>query len=62
MNAYAGGRISSEELHATEQAALRDTIALLERTGSPIVTDGEQTKPSFVTYPLSGLGNLLLTA
>ena len=39
-------------------AALRDTIALFERTGSPIITDGEQTKPSFATYPLSGLGNL----
>ncbi len=29
-----------------------------EQTGSPVVTDGEQTKPSFATYPLSGLTNL----
>jgi 5-methyltetrahydropteroyltriglutamate--homocysteine methyltransferase len=58
MNAYEGRKISREQLHATEQAALRDTIALFERTGSPIITDGEQTKPSFATYPLSGLGNL----
>jgi 5-methyltetrahydropteroyltriglutamate--homocysteine methyltransferase len=58
MSAHAAGRISSEQLHATEEAALRDTIALLERTGSPVVTDGEQTKPSFATYPLSGLSNL----
>jgi 5-methyltetrahydropteroyltriglutamate--homocysteine methyltransferase len=58
MNAYAGGKISREQLHATEEGALRDTIALFERTGSPIITDGEQTKPSFATYPLSGLGNL----
>ncbi len=29
-----------------------------EQTGSPVLTDGEQTKPSFATYPLSGLHNL----
>jgi 5-methyltetrahydropteroyltriglutamate--homocysteine methyltransferase len=58
MSAYATGRISGEQLHAAEEAALRDTIALFERTGSPMITDGEQTKPSFATYPLSGLGNL----
>src|ERR1700731_2743026 len=58
MSAYATGRISSEQLHASEDAALRDTIALFERTGSPIITDGEQTKPSFATYPLSRLSNL----
>lgn len=38
--------------------ALRDTIDHFERTGSPVLTDGEQTKPSFATYPLSGLQNL----
>jgi 5-methyltetrahydropteroyltriglutamate--homocysteine methyltransferase len=30
----------------------------LEETGSPVITDGEQTKPSFATYPLSRTGNL----
>jgi 5-methyltetrahydropteroyltriglutamate--homocysteine methyltransferase len=58
MSAYASGGISREQLHAAGEAALRDTIALFERTGSPIITDGEQTKPSFATYPLSGLDNL----
>jgi 5-methyltetrahydropteroyltriglutamate--homocysteine methyltransferase len=58
MSAYATGGISRQQLHACEDAALRDTIALFERTGSPIITDGEQTKPSFATYPLSGLSNL----
>lgn len=38
--------------------ALRDTIERFEQTGSPVITDGEQTKPSFATYPLSGLDNL----
>jgi len=38
--------------------ALRDTIRRFEQTGSPVITDGEQTKPSFATYPLDGLSNL----
>jgi 5-methyltetrahydropteroyltriglutamate--homocysteine methyltransferase len=38
--------------------ALRDTIERFGQTGSPVITDGEQTKPSFATYPLSGLDNL----
>jgi 5-methyltetrahydropteroyltriglutamate--homocysteine methyltransferase len=58
MSSYAGGRISAEQLHSAEEVALRDTIARLEESGSPILTDGEQTKPSFATYPLSGLSNL----
>src|ERR1700736_892120 len=58
MRAHAAGGISAEQLKTAEESALRDTIARLEETGSPVVTDGEQTKPSFATYPLSGLGNL----
>ena len=57
MSARAAGRISAEQLQTAEELALRDTIARFEETGSPIITDGEQTKPSFATYPLSGLGN-----
>nr|WP_324195361.1 5-methyltetrahydropteroyltriglutamate--homocysteine methyltransferase [Nocardia abscessus] len=30
----------------------------LEELGSPVVTDGEQSKPSFATYPIAGLDNL----
>jgi 5-methyltetrahydropteroyltriglutamate--homocysteine methyltransferase len=58
MTAHGAGRISDEQLHAAQEAALRDTIARFEETGSPIVSDGEQSKPSFATYPLSGLKNL----
>jgi 5-methyltetrahydropteroyltriglutamate--homocysteine methyltransferase len=58
MGAHAVGKISVEQLRTAEDAALRDTISRLEETGSPIISDGEQTKPSFATYPLSGLGNL----
>jgi 5-methyltetrahydropteroyltriglutamate--homocysteine methyltransferase len=58
MKAYAARQLSDEQLHAAKEAALRDTINRLEATGSPVITDGEQTKPSFATYPLSGLENL----
>lgn len=39
-------------------SAVKETIESLEATGSPIVSDGEQTKSSFVTYPLDNLDNL----
>lgn len=39
----------------TGTAAVKAVIARLEALGSPVVTDGEQTKPSFVTYPMAGL-------
>jgi 5-methyltetrahydropteroyltriglutamate--homocysteine methyltransferase len=58
MGAFGAGTISSEELGQHQQAAVRDTIERFEATGSPFISDGEQTKSSFVTYPLEGLQNL----
>ena len=58
MREHAEGRISDAALRSAESSALRDTLARFERTGSPIISDGEQTKPSFATYPLVGLTNL----
>src|SRR5580698_162762 len=58
MVSFQAGRASRETLDAAYADALRDTIQRLEETGSPVLTDGEQTKPSFATYPLSGLENL----
>ena len=55
---FQGGRISREGLAAVCAEALRDTIRRFEDTGSPVITDGEQTKPSFATYPVHGLTNL----
>jgi 5-methyltetrahydropteroyltriglutamate--homocysteine methyltransferase len=52
------GRASRERLDALYVEALRDTIRRFEATGSPVITDGEQTKPSFATYPIHGLSNL----
>ncbi|MDO9168202.1 MAG: 5-methyltetrahydropteroyltriglutamate--homocysteine methyltransferase [Methylobacter sp.] len=56
--AFAAGVINQEALDALTAQAVRDTIQLLEKTGSPVITDGEQSKPSFATYPVHGLPNL----
>jgi len=58
MVAYSKGNLSGEKLDMIFDQAVKDTIKNLEATGSPIVNDGEQTKSSFVTYPLDGLKNL----
>ncbi|HTJ29333.1 MAG TPA: cobalamin-independent methionine synthase II family protein [Acidobacteriaceae bacterium] len=55
---FQAGTITREKLDAAYEAALDDTIRRLQETGSPVISDGEQTKPSFATYPLSGLSNL----
>lgn len=55
---HAAGRIDRDVLDAHYDEAVRDTIARFEALGSPVVTDGEQRKPSFATYPLVGLPNL----
>jgi 5-methyltetrahydropteroyltriglutamate--homocysteine methyltransferase len=52
------GRATQVRLDALYVDALRDTIQRFEATGSPVITDGEQTKPSFATYPIHGLTNL----
>ena len=49
------GQMSDERFRAISNAALLDTIRRFEETGSPVITDGEQTKPSFATYALDGL-------
>ena len=58
MQEFAVGRLSLDKLRSLEDRAIRDTIQRFEATGSPIITDGEQTKPSFATYPIHGLETL----
>jgi 5-methyltetrahydropteroyltriglutamate--homocysteine methyltransferase len=58
MQSFAAGKISREDLDAAYDKATLDTIRRFEATGSPIITDGEQRKLSFATYPLDGLENL----
>lgn len=58
MTGFQAGTVTAAALQDAQSEALRDTITRFEQTGSPIITDGEQTKPSFATYPLTGLTNL----
>lgn len=54
----AAGRMREERFAAIAGEAVRETIRRMEETGSPVITDGEQTKSSFATYPLEGMANL----
>jgi 5-methyltetrahydropteroyltriglutamate--homocysteine methyltransferase len=56
--AFRSGSISAADLLSQYDSAVQDTIARFEATGSPVVTDGEQAKDSFVTYPIHGLTNI----
>jgi 5-methyltetrahydropteroyltriglutamate--homocysteine methyltransferase len=58
MQAAAEQRIGAEELDALYAEAVRETITSFEATGSPVISDGEQRKPSFATYPIDGLDGL----
>jgi hypothetical protein len=45
-----------EELREIEKKAVEQTVKELDQiTGSTVVTDGEQAKPSFLTYPIYDL-------
>jgi len=55
---FQAGAITRENLDAEYKSALQDTITRLQEIGSTVITDGEQTKPSFATYPLTGIANL----
>ncbi len=55
---YDQGSLSQKEFESICGEAVRETIEKFEATGSPVITDGEQTKPSFATYPVHGLSNL----
>lgn len=46
------GLASQVELRAEQDRAVRDTLERLAATGSPIISDGEQRRQSFASYPL----------
>ncbi|HEY9049271.1 MAG TPA: cobalamin-independent methionine synthase II family protein [Ohtaekwangia sp.] len=54
MSAFAQAKIPEAEFNQALEKALKETISLFEQTGSPVITDGEQGKPSFATYPIHG--------
>ncbi|HTF16490.1 MAG TPA: cobalamin-independent methionine synthase II family protein [Chryseolinea sp.] len=58
LNDRANGKISDDQLTKLSRRAVKETVEALEKTGSPVITDGEQSKPSFATYPIHGATNL----
>src|SRR5258705_1391963 len=58
MAANAAGTLSASALDAAFDDAVRDTLRRFEDAGELVVTDGEQRKPSFATYPIAGLSTL----
>jgi 5-methyltetrahydropteroyltriglutamate--homocysteine methyltransferase len=58
MQDAAAGTITVDALEARFDEAVADTLQRFEMTGSPVVTDGEQRKPSFATYPIAGMNDL----
>ncbi|WET76653.1 cobalamin-independent methionine synthase II family protein [Amycolatopsis sp. QT-25] len=58
LGEHAAGRLDTDGLGELREKALVDTVRRLEETGSPVITDGEQSKPSFATYPLASLTSL----
>lgn len=47
------GAVPASVLADEQELAVRDTIERLIETGSPIVSDGEQRRQSFASYPLA---------
>ncbi|MFI8351412.1 hypothetical protein [Streptomyces sp. NPDC085596] len=52
------GRTDGATFARIQDRAVRETGEALEVTGSPVITDGEQAQPSFLTYPVEGLSDL----
>jgi 5-methyltetrahydropteroyltriglutamate--homocysteine methyltransferase len=59
LEAYRAGDLSEDVLGRMYDRAVRATVEALEATGSPVITDGEQAKPSFLTYPIEGADHLM---
>ncbi|MFI9581857.1 cobalamin-independent methionine synthase II family protein [Streptomyces sp. NPDC052236] len=55
---HAEGRLTDVEVTTLQEQATADTLARLEQLGCPVLVDGEQAKPSFATYPVTGLATL----
>ncbi|KAL5497783.1 hypothetical protein ACEPAH_2714 [Sanghuangporus vaninii] len=49
---YESEKIDKQALEKLQDDACKDTIERFEKTGSPIISDGEQRASSFATYPV----------
>ena len=61
VQGFGRGEISDADLERLYDAAVRQTLADFEATGSPVITDGEQRKyHNFASYCVHGLPNFRL--
>lgn len=58
LRAHRAGDLGDDTLESIYDRAVEATVDAFERTGSPVITDGEQAKPSFLTYPVDGAPNV----
>ncbi len=54
---YRQGKIDINHLNLLRIKTVQDTIEKFEATGSPIIINGEQTKSSFLNYPIEKLAD-----
>lgn len=58
VHAFQAGKLPRADLDALCEEAVRDTIQRFEATGSPVISDGEQSKfHNFASYSVEGLEN-----
>ena len=55
----AAGAVDADSLRAAEDAAIGEAIALQERVGLPVVTDGEMRRRSYHSYFFGKLGDIV---
>lgn len=58
IDKYSNDLISLDEMNLHFDKAVQDVVEQFDATGSPVISDGEQAKSSFATYPLEGLDNI----
>ncbi len=56
---HAAGAVSDAALRAAEDAAIRDAVALQERVGLRVITDGEFRRNSYHGYFFAQLGDIM---
>lgn len=53
QRAHTDGELSTHQLNLLQEKDIRHVLRDLAKTGSLQLTDGELTKPSFISYPVS---------
>ena len=53
--AHKAGKLDAAGLRAVEDQSIRDIVALQERCGLTVVTDGELRRDSYVDFAMSGV-------